>query len=122
MKKLLLAGVAALAVLSAPASYAGEVWDFNDYKRCRAAVTFELHPKDDDWISVELSRLTLGPRGGPAPSALEEPDTARIIFYRKHLTKLEAAVSFLKKCRAWVWDRNRGKALYLTPKEMKELE
>jgi hypothetical protein len=52
MKKLLLAGVAALAVLSAPASYAGEVWDFNDYKRCRAAVTFELHPKDDDWISA----------------------------------------------------------------------
>jgi hypothetical protein len=51
MKKLLLAGVAALAVLSAPA-YAGEVWDFNDYKRCRAAVTFELHPKDDDWISA----------------------------------------------------------------------
>jgi hypothetical protein len=36
--------------------------------------------------------------------------------------KLEAAVRFLKKCRVWVWDRNRGKGHYLTPKEMKELD
>jgi hypothetical protein len=58
----------------------------------------------------------------PAPSVLEESDTATIVFERKHLPKLEAAVRFLKKCRAWVWDRHRGKALYLTPEEMKELE
>jgi len=37
------------------------------------------------------------PRGGPAPSVLEESDTATIVFERNHLPKLEAAVRFLKK-------------------------
>jgi hypothetical protein len=37
------------------------------------------------------------PRGGPAPSVLEESDTATIVFERKHLPKLEATVRFLKK-------------------------
>jgi hypothetical protein len=116
--------VPVLVALSAPA-YADEVWHFDNYKRCTASTEFKLYPKETDgWPSVGLARKdpTLGPRGGPAPSVLEEPDTAIVAFERKHLAKLEAAVRFLKKCRAWVWDRHRGKALYLTPKEMKELD
>ena len=110
--------------LSASA-YAGEVWWFNNYKRCIATTEFKVHPKEtDEWPSVELVRKdpTLGPRGGPAPSVLEEPDTAIVIFERKHLAKLEAAVRFFKRCRIWVWDRHRGKAIYLTPKETKEMD
>jgi hypothetical protein len=90
------------SVLGVPA-YANDVWEFNDYKRCRAAVTFDLPAETDGWLSVE-----------------QEPDTVKIIFYRKNLAKLEAAVRFLKKCRSWAWDRNRGKAVYSTPKQMKE--
>jgi hypothetical protein len=106
-------------------AYEGEVWRFNAYKNCTASTEFKISPKETDgWPSVSLERRdpTLGPRGGPAPSVLEEPDTAIVVFQRKHLAKLEAAVRFLKKCRVWVWDRNRGKGHYLTPKEMKELD
>jgi hypothetical protein len=122
--------VPVLVALSAPA-YAGEVWHFNNYKRCTAMTEFKASPtvspevdEDNNWPRVLLYRKdpTLGPRGGPEPSVLEEPDTAVVYFKRKHIAKLEAAVRFLKKCRVWVWDRNRGKAIYLTPKEMKELD
>jgi hypothetical protein len=110
--------------LSASA-YAGEVWWFNNYKRCIATTEFKVHPKEtDEWPSVELVRKdpTLGPRGGPAPSVLEEPDTAVVRFERKHLAKLEAAVRFLKKCRPCFWDRYTGKTHCLTSKQMKELD
>jgi len=125
MKRLFLTGVAALFLATGAAANADEVWHFDNYKRCIAMTEFKVHPKETDkWPSADLERRNpaLGPRGGPAPSVLEEPDTAIVVFERKHLAKLEAAVRFLKKCRAWVWDRHRGKALYLTPKEMKELD
>jgi hypothetical protein len=108
-----------------PEQVVDEVWHFSNYKRCTASTEFKLFPKETaGWPSVVLERRdpTLGPRGGPAPSVLEEPDTATVQFGRKHLAKLEAAVRFLKKCRAYVWDRNRDKYYYLTPKEMKEME
>ena len=136
MKAAIIAGCAALFLATGTAHAGGKdlkgldqhdegIWSFSNYKRCTARTVFKVYPKlTDGWPSVELSRVdpTLGPRGGPAPSVLEEPDTATVVFERKHLAKLEAAVRFLKKCRAWVWDHHRGKALYLTPKEMKELE
>jgi hypothetical protein len=127
MKKTVLTGVSVLLMATSAAqsgsAYAAEVWRFNNYKRCTASTEFKVYPKETDgWPSVSLERRdpTLGPRGGPAPSVLEEPDTAIVIFERKHLAKLEAAVRFLKKCRVWVWDRYRSKGHYLTPKEMKE--
>ena len=126
MKKLLLTSVAALLLVTGAAHAASEVWQFTNYKRCIARTEFKIAPgiETDGWPRVMLERKdpSLGSRGGPAPSVLEEPDTAIVDFERKHLTKLEAAVRFLKKCRAWVWDHNRQKAIYLTPKEMKELE
>jgi hypothetical protein len=119
--------VPVLVALSAPA-YADEVWHFNNYKRCTAQTEFKVLEPDEgqipEWPRASLERraTTLGPRGGPEPSVLEEPDTVVVKFRRAHLAKLEAAVRFLKKCRAWVYDRHRDKAIYLTPKEMKELE
>ena len=59
-------------------------------------------------------------RGGPSFSVLEPPNSVTVTFERKHLAKLKAAVRFLEKCRAWVWDRNKQKDIYLTPKQMKE--
>ena len=101
------------------------IWSFSNYKRCTARTVFKVYPKlTDGWPSVELSRVdpTLGPRGGPAPSVLEEPDTATVVFYRKHLAKLEAVVRFLKKCRPCFWDRYTQKTSCLTLKETKELD
>jgi hypothetical protein len=130
--------VPVLVALSAPAC-AGEVWRFNNYKGCTATTEFKRsHIGPDEvngWPTASLERRdpTLGPRGGPAPSVLEEPDTAIVVFKRKHLAKLEAAVRYLKKCRAWIYIRpgaeyrgkvlnDKGRVHYLTPKEMKELE
>jgi hypothetical protein len=126
MKKLFLAGIAALFLATETAH--AETWDFNNYKRCTASVQSKLSEETDGWPSIELSGL--GPRGGPSRSILDGPfpltvgkdDTATIIFKRKHLAKLKAAVRFLEKCRSWVWDHNKGKAIYATPKEQKELD
>jgi hypothetical protein len=115
-----------LAALAAnmPAN-AGDVWHFNNYKRCTAQTEFKVYKREsigtdleaeqDKWPLVHLARKdpTLGPRGGPAPSVLEEPDTASVTFQREHLAQLEAVVRFLKKCRPWFWDRNIGKAVPL---------
>jgi hypothetical protein len=110
--------VALLLVTPASAGNTGEVWQFNNYKTCIARTEFKIYhqyppPETDEWPLVSLERRdpTLGPRGGPAPSVLEEPDTAIVTFEQKHLAKLEAVVRFLKKCRPWFWDRNRGKAV-----------
>jgi len=125
MKRVLLTGIAALFLPTGTAQ--AEIWDFNKYKRCTASTVFKLDPeKIDGWPSVRLSGL--GPRGGPGPSVLDGPfpltvgkeDTATVVFERKHLAKLKAAVRFLEKCRAWVYDRDKRKNIYLTPKEMKE--
>jgi hypothetical protein len=134
MKKLFLTSIAALflttgAAQSVPA-YASEVWHFDNRKRCTASTEFKVYqpwadPKEtNDWPLVELERRdpSLGPRGGPAPSVLEPPDTAIVRFERKHLAKLEAAVRFLKKCRPCFWDRHTDKTYCLTPKQMKELD
>jgi hypothetical protein len=61
MKKLFLTSIAALflatgAAQSAPA-YEGEVWRFNNYKRCTASTEFKRYPKEPDgWPSVSLER------------------------------------------------------------------
>jgi hypothetical protein len=113
--------VPVLVALSAPA-YADAVWDFNNYKNCRVGFDPAQLDDDDGWSSFALVEKN---------PANDKPDKVRVVFYRRHLAKLEAAVRFLKKCRAWAWDRSkgkgvweyrRGKARYLTPKEMKELE
>jgi hypothetical protein len=115
--------VPVLAVWSAPA-YAGEVWRFDNSKRCTASTEFKHYSKEtDEWpsyglVTVDDPSMSMAERD----AATLAGGSAQVIFERKHLAKLEAAVRFLKKCRAWVWDRHRGKALYLTPKEMKELE
>jgi hypothetical protein len=139
MKKLSLPVVAALFLATGTAhAEVNKIWRFNDYKRCTATTEFKVYPlgqslsaaedrerekEIDEWPSAELMRKdpALGPRGGPAPSVLEYPDTAIVVFKWKHLAKLEAAVRFLKKCRIWVWDHHRGKAIRLTPKETKEM-
>src|SRR6516164_8402851 len=129
MKKLLLAGCAALCLATGTA-HAGEVWHFDNYKRCTASTEFKVYlnseereKETDEWPSAELVRKdpTPGPRGGPAPSILEYPDTAIVVFKRKHLAKLEAAVRFLKKCRPCFYDRKADKTYCLTSKQMKEL-
>jgi hypothetical protein len=107
---------ATVALLAGPARAGKEIWFFNNYKTCIARTEFKLYPKEtktDEWplVSLERRETALGPRGGPAPSVLEEPDTAIVTFEHKHLAKLEAAVRFLKKCRPWAWDRQRGKAV-----------
>jgi hypothetical protein len=111
---------------SAPA-YAGEVWRFNNYKRCTATTEFKVYSygkEPGDWPLAALARKdrTLGPRGGPEPSVLEEPDTAEVVFKRKHLAKLKAAVRFLEKCRPCFWDRYRQKMSCMTLRETKELD
>src|SRR6516225_635300 len=105
-----------------------ELWDFNNYKRCTATMVLKVDGEDDHapWVSVS----GLGARGGPSWSVLDKPfpltvskdDKVTVIFKRKHLAQLKAAVRFLEKCRAWVWDHNKQKAIYATPKEMKELD
>jgi hypothetical protein len=140
MTRILIIGIAALFLAMGMAhAEVDKIWLFNDYKRCTARTEFKVYPPGqslsaaedrerekeiNEWPSAELMRKdrTLGPRGGPAPSVLEPPDTAIVIFKRKHLAKLEAAVRFFKRCRIWVWDRHRGKAIYLTPKETKEMD
>jgi hypothetical protein len=96
------ASIAALFLATGTAQ--AEIWDFNNYKRCTASTEFKVYqpwadPKETNgWPLVELERRdpSLGPRGGPAPSVLEPPDTAIVRFERRHLAKLEAAVRFLK--------------------------
>jgi hypothetical protein len=143
MKEPFLSGIAALLLATGAAhsasAYAGEVWRFDNYKGCTATTEFKRsHIRPDEvngWPTASLERRdpALGPRGGPAPSVLEEPDTAIVVFKRKHLAKLEAAVRYLKKCRAWIYIRpgaeyrgkvlnDKGRVHYLTPKEMKELD
>jgi hypothetical protein len=78
-------------------AYEGEVWRFNAYKNCTASTEFKISPKETDgWPSVSLERRdpTLGPRGGPAPSVLEEPDTAIVVFQRKHLANISLRLPF----------------------------
>jgi hypothetical protein len=129
MKKALLTGIAALLLATGAAhAEAGEVWRFNSYKRCAAIAEFQVYeygkekPNDWPWAMLARKDRTLGPRGGPEPSILEPPDTVQVTFERKHLAKLEAAVRFLKKCRACFWDRYTQKTNCLTPKQMKELD
>ena len=107
-----------LATEAAFPAYASEVWLFSDYKRCTARTEFKVYP---DWrqrgkeFEKEIDKW-------PNAEIEQNPDKAIVTFERKHLAKLEAAVRFLKKCRIWIWDHHRGKAIYLTPKEMKELD
>ena len=104
------------------------LWDFNSYKRCTATMVLKLYGEDSGAPSVSVSGL--GARGGPGWSVLDKPfpltvskdDKVTVIFKRKHLAQLKAAVRFLEKCRSWVWDHNKQKAIYATPKEMKELD
>jgi hypothetical protein len=85
-----------------------EIWDFNNYKRCTATIVLKVSGEQTDAPSVHISGL--GARGGPGWSVLDEPfpltvgkeDTATVIFKRKHIAQLKAAVRFLEKCRVWV--------------------
>ena len=120
MLKLLLTGIAALFLVTgtqaeeppghqlAFEAFAKNVWRFNDYKKCTARVEFTIPPNPKDWLlRTDLSLAN---------------DTAEVVFERRHLAKLEAAVRFLKKCRPCFWDRYKQKFSCLTRKEMKELE
>src|SRR5262249_23000969 len=118
MKKLLLSSIAALLLATgaqaeeprhqlAFVAPAEDVWHFNDYKRCTARVEFKIPPNPKDWLlRTDLSLAN---------------DTAAVMFDRTNLAKLEAAVRFLKKCRACFWNRDTQKMNCLTPKQMKEL-
>ena len=122
MKKTLLIGIAAL-LLATGAAHAEEyaeyiafdapaknVWHFNDYKRCSARVEFKLpsNPNPGDWL--------LRMDGSFAR------DTAEVVFDRTNLAKLEAAVRFLKKCRACFWNKETQKMECLTLKQQKEVD
>jgi hypothetical protein len=119
MKAAFLAGIAALllATGTAQATDTDQVWHFDNYKRCTATTDFKIYvypdPGTDRWPKIYLKRMSkeLGPRAGPAPSVLEDPDTGTVVFERKHLAKLGAAVRFLKKCRVWVYDHHSGKTV-----------
>jgi hypothetical protein len=84
--------VFALGVISAHATE--ETWQFRSYKNCRARIEFKLPAEIGGWNTVEVGS-----------------DAVTVLFYREHLAKLEATVRFLKKCRPWAWDRNKGKAV-----------
>jgi hypothetical protein len=125
MKKLLLTGIAALFLATGTAH--AEIWDFKSYKGC--AVSMQSKFSENGGPSITVSGV--GPRGGPSRSVLDveyfpltvnKEDTATIVFKRKHLAKLKTVVRFLEKCRAWVYDHNKQKNIYLTPKQMKELD
>src|SRR5215471_12720225 len=104
MKGSLVAGVAALLLATGAQAeeprhqlafdaFAENVWHFNDYKKCTARVEFTLpsSPNPKDWL--------LRADGSFAN------DTAEVVFDRTNLAKLEAAVRFLKKCRACFWNK-----------------
>jgi hypothetical protein len=120
--------IAGCALLLATGTAHAETWDFNNYKRCTATMVLKVSGEQADAPSIEISGV--GARGGPGWSVLDEPfpltvsreDTATVIFKRKHLAKLKTAVRFLEKCRSWVWDHNKQKAIYATPRMQKELD
>jgi hypothetical protein len=116
MKKLLLTGVAAL-FLATGTAHARDideqvgVWHFRNYKRCTATTEFIVprtawNPTGDEWPTASEPWPPLE-RGGPSTSVLEKPAKVEVIFEQSHLANLEAAVRFLKKCRAWAYDRHR---------------
>src|SRR5262245_33049688 len=102
MKNLFLTSIAALFLATGTAHAEQITWELNNYKRCNAFVL-------------------VSPASG---IKLPESDTVKITFGRKNLAELKAAVRFLEKCRIWVWDRNRQKAIYYTPtrKELKQMD
>jgi hypothetical protein len=128
MKKLLLTAIAVLFLATGTAhAEVDKTWRFSNYKRCTATMVLKLYGEPPDAPLVSVSGLGAG--GVPPvwseerfPLTVSKEDTATVVFKRKHLAKLEAAVRFLKKCRIWVWDHHRGKAIYLTPKETKEMD
>jgi hypothetical protein len=113
MKKLLLTSIAVLFLATGTAH--AETWHFDNYKRCTATTKFELYSweaKYDEWPKWPMATLDHLPmRGGPSFSVLEPPNSVTVTFEREHLAKLEAAVRFLRKCRPWVWDRDRQKVI-----------